>query len=60
MVALFAKQQQADDELRQLIKSQGRIMADLKDVMMLVGGEGSFRNQLRKKQVAEAGAAFGE
>lgn len=60
MVALFAKQQQADDEMRRLIKSQGRIMADLKDVMMLVGGEGSFRNQLRKKQVAEAGAAFGE
>lgn len=60
MVALFAKQQQADDELRLLIKTQGRIMGDLKDVLMLIGGEGSFRNQLRKKQVAEAGAAFGE
>lgn len=60
MVALFAKQQQADDELRLLIKTQGRIMGDLKDVLMLIGGEGSYRNQLRKKQVAEAGAVFGE
>lgn len=60
MLELFNRQMRADEDLRMLIKSQGPIMAGLKDALMLIGGEGSFRNQLRKKQVAEAGAAFGE
>jgi hypothetical protein len=60
MVELFRAQQQSDADLRELIKAQGVIMSSIKDVMMLIGGQGSFDQQYRRTQEARAGATFGK
>lgn len=59
MLELFNRQQQADADMRALIRAQGPIMAGIKDALMLIGGQGSFETQHRRQQDARAGATFG-